>query len=81
MDCVVLDLEDGVAINQKQTARELVVKSFQTLNFGRAEKSIRMNAIGSGLENKDLEECIKPLAKSGKLDSIVVIFKILDHFL
>lgn len=38
LDTVVLDLEDGVAINQKKNAREIVVKMVKNEKFGRAEK-------------------------------------------
>lgn len=36
LDCVVLDLEDGVAINQKENARIIIKKSLKNLSFGRA---------------------------------------------
>ncbi len=36
LDCVVLDLEDGVAINQKENARKLILQSLKTKKFGRA---------------------------------------------
>jgi len=72
LDCVVLDLEDGVAINQKEAARTLVKQSLQKHNFGRAELLIRMNSIGSGLENADLTQCIKEVALTANLHAIVI---------
>ncbi len=57
-DCVCLDMEDGVALNHKQAARESILETLQTLNFGRSERMIRINRYGSGLENGDLEQTI-----------------------
>jgi citrate lyase subunit beta-like protein len=61
-----------VAVNQKETARDMVVQSLKKLQFGRAERLIRINAVGSGLELKDLNECVKPAVEAGTLDAIVV---------
>ncbi len=54
VDSVCMDLEDGVAANQKEKARETVVRALQALDFGRSEKLVRINRIGSGLEAEDL---------------------------
>jgi citrate lyase beta subunit len=54
-DCVCLDLEDGVAPNRKGEARQLVAKALSELDFGRSERLVRVNAVGSGLEVEDLE--------------------------
>lgn len=53
-DCVCLDLEDGVALNQKQAARLTVAEALGTLNFGRSERMVRINRFGSGWEAEDL---------------------------
>ncbi len=55
VDCICMDMEDGVTINQKSVARQTIVKGLQTLDFGRSERLARINAIGSGLEGEDLE--------------------------
>lgn len=77
-------MEDGVAVNQKENARKLVVSSLKSENFGRAgflflvsifiivERLVRINAFGSGYEQEDLQKCIKEVAKLGVLDAIVV---------
>jgi citrate lyase beta subunit len=52
-DCVCLDLEDGVAPNRKDEARQLVVRAMRELDFGRSERLIRINAIGGGNEEAD----------------------------
>jgi citrate lyase beta subunit len=55
VDCICMDMEDGVALNRKAEARATIVTALQTLDFGRAEKLARINPVGSGLENEDLQ--------------------------
>jgi citrate lyase beta subunit len=55
VDCVCLDMEDGVAQNRKDEARSVIVNTLRELNFGRAERLTRINPIGSGLEQDDLQ--------------------------
>lgn len=50
LDVMVLDFEDGVALNQKPKARELVAQALAHSDFGRTERTIRMNAVHSGEE-------------------------------
>lgn len=54
VDCVCLDLEDGVAYNRKEQARSTILESLQTLEFTALEKMVRINPAGSGLESEDL---------------------------
>jgi len=54
VDCICLDMEDGVALNRKQAARETIARALAEQNFGRAERLARINRIGSGLEAADL---------------------------
>ncbi|MEN4012048.1 MAG: CoA ester lyase [Bellilinea sp.] len=54
VDSICLDIEDGVAINRKTAARQLIAHSLQTLDFGRSERLVRINPVGSGLETDDL---------------------------
>jgi len=42
-DSIILDLEDAVAVDQKDAARELVVRALQTLDFGKCELCVRIN--------------------------------------
>lgn len=67
VDCVCMDMEDGVAFNRKSEARRLIAQSLQELEFGRSERLVRINAIGSGLEQEDLQAVLKY-----KPDGIVV---------
>jgi len=55
VDCVCMDMEDGVALNRKTDARATIAKALQELDFGASEKLARINAVGSGLEKDDIE--------------------------
>jgi citrate lyase subunit beta-like protein len=67
VDCVCMDMEDGVALNRKPEARSTIAEALQTLDFGRSERLARLNAIGSGFEAEDLEAAL-----SGRPDGIVI---------
>lgn len=54
VDSIVMDLEDGVALNRKDAARATIATALSDLDFGRSEKIVRLNPIGSGLEQADL---------------------------
>jgi citrate lyase beta subunit len=58
VDCICMDLEDGVAANRKHEARSTVAQALQSQNFGQSERLARINAIGSGLEHDDLESLL-----------------------
>ncbi|GAB4535915.1 MAG: CoA ester lyase [Anaerolineales bacterium] len=55
VDCICMDLEDGVAWNRKHAARETVADALENIDFGDAEVLVRINPIGSGLEQADLQ--------------------------
>jgi citrate lyase beta subunit len=55
VDCVCLDIEDGVAFNRKEAAREAISSALSTFDFGHSERLVRINPVGSGLESLDLE--------------------------
>jgi citrate lyase beta subunit len=55
VDCACLDMEDGVALNRKAEARATIAQALATLDFGRTERLARINAVGSGLEQEDLD--------------------------
>ena len=67
VDCICMDMEDGVAVSRKADARSIIAQAMRELNFGESERCIRINSIGSGLESFDL---IAALAANP--DSIVV---------
>lgn len=53
-DSIILDLEDGVALNRKAEARAAAAAALVDLDFGRAERLVRINPLGSGLAEADL---------------------------
>ena len=55
VDCLCMDIEDGVAVSHKVEARQTIITALQSLDFGRTERLVRINAVGSGLETADLE--------------------------
>ncbi len=57
-DSIIADLEDAVAISQKQAARETVAACFARLNFGASERLIRINPVSTDLWEKDLAQTI-----------------------
>jgi citrate lyase subunit beta-like protein len=58
VDCICMDLEDGVALNRKTDARRISTAAMRELSFGRSERLARINAVGSGLENEDIESVL-----------------------
>ncbi|MCB0155443.1 MAG: CoA ester lyase [Anaerolineae bacterium] len=70
VDSIIMDLEDAVALNQKEAARRVVSEVLPTLDFGRSERLVRLNA-GSVAEGRlmaaDLAETI-----AGRPDGYVV---------
>ncbi len=55
VDCICMDMEDGVALGQKAEARATIARALQELDFGKSEKLARINAVGSGLERDDIQ--------------------------
>ena len=74
VDCECLDMEDGVAVSRKEAARQTIAEALCTLDFGRSERLVRINPVGSGLEQDDLITVI-PARPDG-----VVIPKVRDGF-
>lgn len=58
VDCICMDMEDGVAINRKADARRTIVEALLTVDFGASERLARINAVGSGFEEDDLREVL-----------------------
>lgn len=54
VDCICMDIEDGVALNRKVEARATIVEALQTLDFGTSERLVRINSAASGLQDDDL---------------------------
>jgi len=54
VDCICMDMEDGVALSRKAEARQTIAHALDSLDFGRSERQARINPVGSGLEGDDL---------------------------
>lgn len=54
-DAIILELEDGVAYDRKAEARQMAAEALQSLDFGRTERLVRINALETGLAEADLE--------------------------
>jgi citrate lyase beta subunit len=54
VDCICMDMEDGVAVTRKVEARAVIAQAMKELDFGTSERCIRINSIGSGVEKYDL---------------------------
>lgn len=67
VDCICMDIEDGVASNRKDKARQTIANALSSLDFGRSEKLVRINPVGSGFENQDLSATIP-----SKPDGVVI---------
>jgi citrate lyase beta subunit len=64
VDSVCLDIEDGVAINQKEIARDTIAQLLPTLEFGQSERLVRINPVGSTFIESDLD-AILPMRPDG----------------
>ena len=58
VDCVCMDMEDGVALTRKTEARAVIAEAMKELDFGGAERCIRINSVGSGFEKFDLAAAV-----------------------
>jgi citrate lyase subunit beta/citryl-CoA lyase len=57
-DSLLLDLEDAVALNQKDSARILVRNMLQSINFYNTEVCVRINHLDTPFGLEDLEEIV-----------------------
>jgi len=67
VDCICMDMEDGVAVTRKAEARAVIAQAMKELDFGMSERCIRINSVGSGVEKYDLAAAL-----ATNPDSIVV---------
>ncbi len=58
LDSFCMDLEDGVALNNKPAARESVKSALKELDFGHAERLVRINPAETVLATQDLESLL-----------------------
>ena len=67
VDCVCLDMEDGVALNHKEQARSTVLEALHSIEFPDSEKLVRINPAASGLQKEDLRQAVL-----GRPDGIII---------
>jgi citrate lyase beta subunit len=67
VDCICMDIEDGVAFNRKADARATIAEALRTLDFRGSERLVRINPVGSGMEEEDLRAVLP-----GHPDGIVI---------
>eukprot|EP00039_Didymoeca_costata_P011257 m.157339 g.157339 ORF g.157339 m.157339 type:complete len:356 (-) comp15114_c0_seq1:566-1633(-) len=72
VDTVCLDLEDGVALNRKDVAREAAVQALNDVEFGNSERAVRINQLQSEVAKQDIEA----LMSAPKLPDCIVIPKV-----
>ena len=58
VDCICMDMEDGVALNRKGEARLTIARALQELDFKNSERLVRINAVGTGLEEEDIRSVL-----------------------
>lgn len=58
-DSIILDLEDAVSLSEKDSARILVGKAIETVDFGTSEIVVRINPLTTAYGPKDLEAMAK----------------------
>lgn len=58
VDCIVMDLEDGVALPKKEEARQTILQAFAQIDFGGREALIRTNPPTSAFFQDDLLKTI-----------------------
>src|SRR5665648_913834 len=72
VDCICMDMEDGVAPDRKQEARLSILSALHELDFGSAEKLVRINPVGSGMEADELA-AVLPAHPDGIVLSLIHI--------
>ena len=81
-DGVLLDLEDAVALNQKDAARILIRNVLKTVNFYNTEVTVRVNHLDTPFGIHDLEEIV-PLQPSAirypKAESIADLERLINE--
>ena len=66
-DAIVLDLEDGVAASAKEHARRFIASRLPHMDFGLAERIVRVNRVGSADYARDI-----PALPYGSFDAVLV---------
>jgi len=83
-DTIVLDLEDGVSVNEKDAARILVRNALTYVDFRQSEVAVRINSLSTPYGMKDLMSVVCErldairLPKCEHSEDVIKVSKILD---
>jgi len=69
-DAVCIDLEDAVAVSEKEASRANIIRAYRNLDFGKKLKMYRMNGLDTYFAYRDLIEIVE--AAGDRIDLIVV---------
>lgn len=69
-DAVCIDLEDAVAVTEKESARANVRAAFADLDFGRSLRMVRINGLDTPLAYRDIIEIVEDVGD--RVDLVVV---------
>jgi len=69
-DAVCVDLEDAVAVEEKEASRQNIIRAYTELDFGSKLKMYRMNGLDTGFAYRDIIEIVE--AAGDSIDLIVV---------
>lgn len=58
-DCILFDLEDGVAYSEKDGARDLLCKAMKALDFGESKVFVRINSLHTPFGEEDVRAIVK----------------------
>jgi citrate lyase subunit beta/citryl-CoA lyase len=82
-DGIILDLEDSVHAAEKDAARLLVRNALATIDFGAAERMVRINPLPLGLEDLEAVAPVGPdlilLPKTESADEVLEVGRALDR--
>jgi citrate lyase subunit beta / citryl-CoA lyase len=69
-DQIIFDLEDALAVSQKEAGRQTVIEALRTLEFGGKIRTFRVNNVRTRFCYRDLIDVVE--AAGGSLDGVVV---------
>lgn len=69
-DAICIDLEDAVAVGEKEASRANVIRALREIDFGQRQRLFRINALDTPFAYRDLIEVVE--AAGDRLDLIIV---------
>ncbi len=87
-DCIVMDLEDGVAFEQKVSARQVTHDALTQIAFGKRERLVRLNSPRTALFTDDFRATvdaqpdgyvIPKVEDAGELQAISAALDVIEH--